>query len=369
MYQTLMREVHAHIRHDVPLAAYTTFGVGGSAEQFVKVDTVKVLREAVAYATASSLPLTVLGGGSNVLVSDKGIAGLVLHIALSGISFTRTARGKVRVRAAAGELWDHLVARAAARGWWGIENLSGIPGHVGAAPLQNINAYGVSIADTLESVEAYHLPSHTFKIFSKDECRLRYRDSFFKSPQGREYVITAVTLLLSPRSVFQGSYQSSSQSIAATLTAAGVTRPQVLQVREAVMEVRRNIGMLEGMYQSAGSFFKNVVLTKAQFAALEKAVERTHKETASAYAPWHFTLPDGRVKVAAAFLMECTPYNKKNFSSQRFRTTVSISPLHTLSIINAGGASADDIRAFARVIQKTIADTFHVHLEPEVCYL
>lgn len=357
------------VSKDVPLAPYTTLNVGGNAEYFAVVESVGTLREALAWAKQGNLPVTILGGGSNVLVPDAGIRGLVLRVELSGITYEEGGGESVLVRVCAGERWDDFVEGVAERGIWGLENLSGIPGTVGAAPVQNINAYGVSASDTIHAVTAVHRETGAEKTFSKDECRFRYRDSFFKSRAGSAHIITEVTFLLTGSRDVHTEYRSSSQSIARYLTEKNIAVPTPADVREAVLRARGNIGMLQGMFQSAGSFFKNTVVSRETFAHIEAVVSERHREKGEKLSPWHWDLPDGTVKVSTAFLMECTPYNKTDFAGKMFAGRVGISPLHTLSIVNVGGATATDVRAFAEVIIGAVFEEFSVRIEPEVCFL
>jgi UDP-N-acetylmuramate dehydrogenase len=293
----------------------------------------------------------------------------VVHVCLTGVTYAEEGNGTVLVNVAAGEEWDVLVLDATSRGLWGIENLSGIPGRVGAAPVQNINAYGVSVGDVVVRVGTYHKETGECVSFTHDECRLGYRDSFFKTSEGSAYIITEVTFRLSTARDVHTAYRSSSQSIERYLTEKGITEPAPGDIREAVLQARRNIGMLPGMYQSAGSFFKNTIVTGGDFARIERVVAERHREKGEKLSPWHWNLPDGTVKISTAFLMECTPYNKTDFRGKTFKGTVGISPLHTLSIVNAGGATAEAVRAFGDEIVRAVEGEFGVRIEPEVCFL
>lgn len=357
------------ITKDAPLAPYTTLGIGGSAEYLATVTNPDELGSVVAWAKEQELPLTVLGGGSNVLIADTGIRGVVLSMCMRGISYEKGEEGKVLAEVAAGEVWDSFVEDAARRGYWGVENLSGIPGKVGAAPVQNINAYGVSVGDVIVSVQAYDTREGKFVTLPHDACRFAYRDSLFKTDEGTKYIITGVTFTLTTERALQTSYRSSSQSIERRLKDAGIDTPSPLDLREAVLAVRRNIGMLLGMYRSAGSFFKNTIVSREEFLTIKAKVLEEHAEKNAVLSPWYWEMPDGMVKVSTAFLMECTPYNKTDFKGKTFRGTVGISPLHTLSLINAGGAHAEDVHAFVEEITRTIEKEFGVRIEPEVCYL
>ena len=349
---------------NVALAPLTTFKIGGVADFMCRVETEREVHDLCMAARAQNLPITILGGGSNVLISDAGIRGLVMHMAIGGISANKEGDSVV-VSAGAGVSWDDLVLHSVSNGWWGIENLSGIPGTVGAAPVQNINAYGVALADHLYQVRAIHIPTGAGRIFTNEECRFGYRDSFFKTAKGREYVITNVVLQLSTLPSANTRYQSASQSIARYLKEGGEPRSP-LAVRTAVIAIRKKIGMLTGMYQSAGSFFKNTVVDAVSFARVQEIVAKLHAEKGIRLAPWHWPLPDGAEKISTAFLLECTPYNKTDFAGKYFMDAVGISPLHSLSIINVGDATAEKVCAFAKCIIDAVEKEFGISIEMEV---
>jgi len=357
------------LQKKVALAPYTTFNIGGAAEYFVAVHSVEELQSALRFARENNVEVTVLGGGSNVLIDDDGIQGLVIKNEIDGVTFEENGN-EVAVTAGAGVHWDDMVQETTARGLWGIENLSGIPGTVGGAVVQNINAYGVTIENYTETVNAVHVATGAERTFARSECAFAYRDSFFKkSGAGKEYVVTRVTMKLSKVATVQSAYKSASQSMSEYFSARGITTPTPEDVRGAILAVRTNIGMLEGMYNSAGSFFTNVIVSREDFHRVEAVVEERFKEKANTHTPWHWPLPDGKEKISAAFLMECTPYNKTDFKEQKFNGVVGISPVHSLSIINCGDASASDMRAFAKKIEETIHETFGVQLTSEICFL
>lgn len=351
------------------LAPYTTLGVGGNAEYFAEVTERGELLEVIAWARDLGLTLTVLGSGSNVLVSDKGIQGVVVRMSIPGIVYSEESDDEIFVTVSAGEDWDRFVEDTTVRGFWGLENLSGIPGTVGAAPVQNINAYGVSVGDSIIKVSGFHRIYGTTKIFSQSECCFGYRDSTFKTGEGKEYVITDVQFKLARSRSVLTEYRSSSQSIAQYLRESNIDTPTAQDIRLAILRARRNIGMLQGMYRSAGSFFKNVILSEKKFFFVEKIVLERYKTKADTFYPWHWKLPNGSVKVSTAFLMECTRYNKTDFKNKTWNGTVGLSPLHTLSIVNVHNATATDIESFADEIIKTIEKEFDICIEKEVCVL
>lgn len=354
---------------DVPLARYTTFGIGGSAEYFAPVQDWAALKEALMFASAEDLAVTVLGGGSNVLITDAGISGLVIKNDIDGVVYEEQDDATL-VHAGSGISWDGLVAETVEKGLWGIENLSGIPGTVGGGVVQNINAYGVTLADVVESVEALDIQTGKNKIFSRAACAFAYRTSYFKkSGGGKNFVITQVTLRLSKVSRLQMSYKSASQRMQDYFATHSITNPRSADVRAAVLEVRARIGMLPGQYKSAGSYFINTIVSSEAFERLAAVVREKYASKAADFSPWHWELPDGTVKISTAFLMECTPFNKTDFRAQCHNGTVGISPLHTLSLINVHNATAADVTAFAHIISEKVQHEFGVQLETEVCFL
>lgn len=369
MFETLFTSMPSGMRQYVPLGPLTTLGIGGPAEYFYEASSFDKLREAVLWARNNNLPITLLGGGSNVLIADQGIAGLVVRVAIRGIDFEESADGTVLVRAKAGEPWSALIESVIERGLWGLENLSGIPGTVGSAPIQNINAYGVSVGDVIAQVVAYDSRKNETILMQSDECAFAYRDSFFKTEEGRELIIMEVVFRLSRERATHTAYRSASQNIVRQLAADNITNPSPGDMHRAILTIRRNIGMLEGIFQSAGSFFKNTVVTQEQYSHISARVESRHQEKNERFSPWHWELPDGTVKISTAFLMECTPYNKTDFRGKKYNGTVGISSLHTLSIINCGGARARDVQAFVAEIKNSIETEFGISIEEEVRFL
>ncbi len=266
--------------------------------------------------------------------------------------------------------WDKLVLNTVKKNLWGLENLSGIPGTVGGAIVQNVNAYGVTVADMVTEVIALHLPSGKSRRFTPTECGFEYRNSFFKpAGAGKEYAIIKVSLRLSATRKLQTEYRSSSQSIDAYLKERGVHEPTPTDMQEAILHIRSRIGMLEGMYQSAGSFFKNPIVSKTIFEKVEHTVRQEHETVSSKFEPWHWSVGEGHEKISAAFLMECTPYNKTGFAGKNYNDVVGISPAHTLSVVNLGQARASDVLAFTKIISDTIKEKFGIEFESEVCVL
>lgn len=361
-----------NIKTNVPLAPLTTMKVGGSAEYFVEVKSEEELAAAITWAIAKDLPITILGGGSNVVVSDNGVKGLVIKNEIKGISRdnSRDNSGDVFLEVGAGEDWDSFVVYTVENGWWGVENLSGIPGTVGGGVVQNINAYGVTIGDMVVEVKAVDLISGQVKVFSQEECQFKYRQSVFKNPTfDNRHVVTKVKLKLSLEPILQSTYRSATQSLEQKLKENGVTDPEAKDIRGEIIKIRSNIGMLAGQFKSAGSFFTNPIVSKEVFGQVDKRVSEEYQSIATKLAPWYWEVSGDEVKISAAFLMECTPYNKSSFADQSFRDCVGISPLHTLSVINKGNATAEDIKDFTNSIFEEVKKKFGVELKSEVCFL
>jgi len=358
------------IQKNIPLAPLTTFGIGGAAEFFTEVHSEEELTEAAQWAKKYGHRMSILGGGSNVLITDVGIEGLVVHMNIDGIEYTEGDDTHVLATVGAGVSWDELVATTVEKELWGIENLSGIPGTVGGAVVQNINAYGVTIGTRVVSVETVHIPTRTQKTFQPDECMFSYRNSFFKElGVGKEYVITKVRLSLSKKTAVHATYKSASQSMQSYFEAHHITEPTPEDVRQAILEIRTRIGMVEGAYKSAGSFFINPIVSEEVFKQVLASVEEKFRAKSEQYTPWYWVLDTGEVKISAAFLMECTPYNKTAFIGKTFNGTVGISPLHTLSLVNCGNATASDVEHFAKEIVAAVQKEFGVTLTSEISFL
>lgn len=258
------------IQHDVPLAPHTTLGVGGSAKLFVVVHSVEELRQAISFAEAQNESWIILGGGSNVLVSDVGYDGLVIKMAIAGITEVNTSKERVELQVGAGMHFDSLVAYTVEHGWWGLENLSSIPGTVGATPVQNVGAYGVEISHVVTAVEVYDTHTNTMNMFTHRACQFAYRTSIFKQEPNR-YIITAVTFSLSLLPQPQCSYADLARYFEAT------PAPSLTAIRQAVQKIRAQKFPDWTAVGTAGSFFKNPIVPKdvAQ-KILEKYPELPH---------------------------------------------------------------------------------------------
>jgi UDP-N-acetylmuramate dehydrogenase len=340
---------------NVPLGPMTTLGVGGPSRWYAEVHTEEELRTAVEWAAECRLPLFILGGGSNLVVSDAGWPGLTLRIGLRGVK-QWSESGREIFAAGAGEDWDGLVARAVMAGCAGLECLSGIPGTVGGTPVQNVGAYGQEVSATIVLLRALELATGKFQDFTKGECGFAYRTSRFNTVDRNKFVITRVAFALTPGGKPRIEYADLKKYFA------GQGCTSLSEVREAVREIRRGKAMLivEGDEdcRSAGSFFKNPVVDVATY---EKIAAQL---AAKGLVPPKYPAGDGRVKLAAAWLVEQGGF-AKGFTVGR----VGISRRHALAIVNRGGATAAEIVALKDLIQQKLLETFGVELAPEPVFV
>jgi UDP-N-acetylmuramate dehydrogenase len=330
------------------LADHTTLRLGGPASEFVIAATERDLVDAVRGADEIGMPLLVLGGGSNLVVGDGGFDGRVVQIATRGVIEDATGdlscRGAVTVTLQAGEPWDAFVAQAVRSGWIGIEALSGIPGLVGATPIQNVGAYGQEVATTIASVRTWDRERNAIRTFAAAECQFGYRTSRFKAEPGR-YVVLEVTFLLREGTLSSPiAYAELAKAVHAEI---GDRRP-LEAVREAVLSLRRGKGMvldaLDHDTWSAGSFFTNPIVLPSQIP--------------DGAPSWR--QPDGRVKTSAAWLIEHAGF-AKSYGNDR----VSLSTKHTLALTNRGGAKTADLLALAAEIRDGVHASYGIRLDPE----
>lgn len=346
----------------VSLSGLSTLGVGGPARYYVRAGSAESASGAAAWAVAEGLPLLVLGGGSNLVVADDGFPGLVLHLLVRGVDAVAT-NGVVEVSAGAGEPWDGLVERAVAAGWAGVECLSGIPGLVGATPMQNVGAYGQDVSETISRVRVLDLRTGAPEELSRDDCRFAYRDSRFKREDRGRYVILGVTYRLRPGGPPAIKYADLERH----LDAQGIRTPTLADTRRAVIDVRRRKSMVidpgDPNRRSVGSFFMNPILGAAEAQRIEAGLRADGTlepgETMPAY-----PAADGRTKLSAAWLIE-----RAGLHRGYRRGHAGISTNHTLAIVNCGGATAREVVALAREIRDRVRDRFGVALVPEPVFV
>lgn len=330
-------------REHFPLTALNTFGIAARACCFAAPASEAELSALLNTVTARNLPLMVLGGGSNVVFAGD-FPGLVLQPALRGIRCLAADAEHVLVEAAAGEKWHDFVLHTLARHWYGLENLALIPGTVGAAPIQNIGAYGVELTDRLHSLTAMEMASGRLREFSHAECRFGYRDSVFKQELRGRYIITRVRFRLLRQPALKTDYGDIRQELAAR----GIQSPRPADVAAAVMAIRARKLPAPALLGNAGSFFKNPVVPRAQFLALQQTF------------PDLVAYPQGEhVKLAAGWLIEQAGWKGRRLGP------VGAYEKQALVLVNHGGARGEDVMALARAIQADVQARFGVHLEIE----
>ena len=346
------RDARVQAREGVPLGPLTTMGVGGPARWYVEAHDEPAVLAALRWAEERGLSLRVLGGGSNLVVADAGVEALVLRIALRGLA-VREAGSLVELTAAAGEPWDGVVRFAVERGWAGLECLSGIPGLVGATPIQNVGAYGQEVSDTIAAVRALDRTTRTIVTLPPASCGFGYRDSAFKSGAPDRHVILGVTYRLRPGGAPSIRYAELERHLAAR----GLATPGLADVRESVLAVRRQKSMVidpaDPNRRSCGSFFVNPVVPAAE-------AERVASVAGDPGMP-RWPEPGGeRVKLAAAWLVE-----RAGFARGQEDGAAGISTRHTLAIVARDGARAADVVRVARRVQDGVLARFGVRLHPE----
>jgi len=329
----------------VPLSSYTTFRAGGPARYFFDAQSLEDIRRAVVFANGKKLPLFVLGGGSNTLFGDKGFAGVVVRISISGCDFKDNGDNTVTLAAYAGEEWDALVAKAVKHGLYGLENLSLIPGRVGATPIQNIGAYGAEVGSVIEAVEVFNTETLKRETLTALECAFGYRNSIFKKPEGKHFIVIRVFYRLSKEGILNTDYGDVKEHFASSGEA-----PTLETVRQAVIDIRSHKLPDVTKVGTAGSFFKNPVVSSGQFTALKKRFLELPG----------FAQDDG-VKIPAGWLLD----RIGRFKGTRHGGAL-VSEKQALVIINDGDARASDILSLTDMMSSVIKEKTGITLQPEV---
>ena len=329
------------------LAELTTLRLGGPARTVIEARTERELIEAVRVVDEAGDPLLLVGGGSNLVVADDGFDGTVVRILTDGMSVESDACSGASVTVAAGHGWDDLVAHAVGQGWVGFEALSGIPGAVGATPVQNVGAYGQDVSQTISRVRAWDRYDRTIRTFANAQCHFSYRHSRFKAEPHR-YVVLDVTFQLALGDL--GAPVAYAE-LARALDVEVGHRASLHAVRDAVLALRRGKGMVldpdDHDTWSAGSFFTNPVLDDGAAAALPEGAPR-------------FVQPDGSVKTSAAWLIQHAGFDRGHAHGR-----VALSAKHTLALTNRGGATTDELLDLAREVRDGVQQAFEVVLVPE----
>lgn len=332
------------IERNVELQKFNTFKMSAKAEYFVAVSSKEEILEAISWAREKNLPIFVLGGGSNILISKK-IKGLVIKNEIKGTGVLSEDANSVVFSSLSGESWTHMVHLIAENGWYGAENLFLVPGTVGAAPVQNIGAYGVELKDIFDHLVAINLKTGKEKVFTAEDCRFAYRESVFKNKLKGKYFIYSVALKLKKKANFNLSYGD----ILLRLKEKGIKKPNLKQVVAVIQEIRNGKLPAPAVLPNAGSFFKNPKISVSELKKLKKLF------------PDIISFPAGKkIEVPAGWLIDKAGFKGKKFGK------VGAYEKQALILVNYGGATAKDLLALAKNIKKTVKKLFAIDLEEEV---
>lgn len=329
---------------DIQLKEHTTFHIGGSADFFISVSTLAELESAVRWRKEQNLPITIIGGGSNMLVSDDGIRGLVIKIAILGIEYVKVGEYEAIVRVGAGVMLDDLVRDTVEKGYWGLENLSAIPGTVGATPIQNVGAYGIEVSSRITTVDTYDIETGTVRTFENVECAFGYRSSYFKTEEGKKCAITSVSFRVTRVPAPHLEYADLRRTFSDR-------DPTQKEIRDTVIAIRSKKFPDWTVLGTAGSFFKNPFVSKAKHTELKtKYPDLPGYENA-----------DGTIKIPLGWVLDKMIHlrgeRKGNVGSYEGQSLV---------IVNYGDATALEVDAFVSAIEKKVLETLGVTIEREV---
>ena len=345
----------AEIKKDIPLAPFTTLRIGGKARFFVRAESKNDVIEAFEFADKNNLEIFVLGGGSNILISDNGFDGLVLQIAIKGIE-----NNGETLTVGAGEDWDEFVKFCVRENLAGVECLSGIPGFVGGTPVQNVGAYGQEVSETIVSVRIFDRKAREIKTLTNADCGFEYRKSIFNTTEKNCYIVLAVTFALDKNGKPKIAYQDLKNYFAEKV-------PNLAETREAVLQIRRKKSMVidagDLNSQSAGSFFKNPIVELEQFQNIVTKCTKLNIIGENDKIP-HFPSGKNLVKIPAAWLIE-----KAGFQKGYTKGRVGLSTNHTLALINRGDATAQELIELKNEIQAKVAEIFGIELLPEPVFV
>lgn len=334
-----------NIQQHVSLKALNTFGIDAKAREFVDIHTKEELVVLCSNFNLAERNLLILGGGSNVLLT-RDVAGMVIKISIKGISIVDETNDHVWVKANAGEIWHDLVLWTIAHGYGGLENLSLIPGCVGAAPMQNIGAYGVELKNSFHELEAVAINGGTVHSFTNEQCKFGYRESIFKQEAKGKYIITAVVFKLNKHPQLNTSYGAIQQQLAVSK----ITQPTIQNVSDAVIAIRSSKLPNPKVLGNAGSFFKNPEIPTSQFEGLKQQFPEMVGYPAAA----------GFTKVAAGWLIEQCGWKGKRVGNTGAHKD------QALVLVNYGGATGDEIINLAKTIQESVLQKFGINIQPEV---
>lgn len=333
------------IHTNTPLKNLTTMRIGGPARFFAEAHTTQELQELYQNAQAKQIPVFILGGGSNVIAQDAGYQGLIIRIRIPGFEVVKDDLYSTVIKIGAGEIWDSVVARTVQMNLSGIEALSAIPGTAGAAPVQNIGAYGQEVAETLVSLEAYDTTNNTFVTLQNADCEFSYRHSIFRGSEQGRYVITTITLELSKNQPAPPFYDS----LQAYLTEHAITIYTHQTIRDAVVDIRKDKLPDPAVKPSAGSFFKNAIVEEWQV----NEIKNTYPELKA------FQMGDGMFKISTGWLIEKCGYKGQLLHGMR------VNEKNCLVLINESATGYNDLAEARDEIIGKVRDTFRIIIEQE----
>ncbi|MCR4260806.1 MAG: UDP-N-acetylmuramate dehydrogenase [Candidatus Colwellbacteria bacterium] len=346
------------IKENVSLKEYSTMRVGGPARYLATILTARELVEALSFAKAKDLPVFVVGGGSNVIFGDDGYPGLVIACRIKGFEVLRETDNHTFIKVGAGEVWDDVALKSVEMGLSGIEAMSIVPGLVGAAPIHNIGCYGQEVSETILELNAYDTKEGRTVTFENKDCKFGYRTSRFEKEDKGRYVIVDVTFRLNRTSMKPPFYKDVEQYFEEQ----GVKEYSPEKVREAVIAIRRRKLPDPNEIPNTGSFFRNVVVSMKEFDDMVKRVPSLNETPEGWPQPPRWFLPDGKVKVASARLVELAGFS----SYEDKETGMATWPKQNLVLINKNAKSARDVIMFRDKIAKAVKDKFGIDLEDEV---
>ena len=323
------------------LLPYNTFGIDVSASRFLEYASVAELKEYIAQGAVTT-PFLHIGGGSNLLFT-KDYDGLILHSRIGGIEVTAEDSQTVSLRVSAGVVWDDFVACCVEHGWYGAENLSLIPGEVGASAVQNIGAYGVEVKDLITAVETVNIQGYG-RVYSVEECEYAYRSSIFKRPENKSVFVTYVRFRLSKEERYTLDYGTIRQELAK------YPAPTLPIVRKVIIEIRESKLPDPKVMGNAGSFFMNPIVAKEKLEALQRDYPRIP----------YYELPDGRVKIPAGWMIDQCGWKGKSLGP------AAVHDKQALVLVNRGGAKGSDIVALSDAVRASVRDKFGIDIHPEV---
>lgn len=353
----------ASVLTDVPLSLYTTIQIGGNADYLIKAYTVEQIVATLSWAQIESLPVFVLGGGSNVLISDDGWPGIVLMPMLQDVSVESQLENHKLVKAGSGVIWDDFVGTTVELGLQGVECLSGIPGSVGAAPIQNIGAYGQEVKDTIEWVEVLDRQTLQIERYSNAKCDFSYRHSRFKAQDKDKKIVLWVCFKLKENAPPTARYGD----LVRYFEGHGIQIPTLYDMRNAVISIRRTKGMVTDPAdvdsKSCGSFFMNPILSEANAIRVRETAVKEDIVKSPDEMPF-FPQKDGTVKLSAAWLIEKTGI-QRGFAIHN----AGVSSKHVLALVNRGGATFEEVNTLAKFVRQRVFDRFGVRLSPEPIFV